>query len=66
MAEHDIWEERYLSLIPEKLTAYDVRVLLTLIRQDPERFMAALDEFVANSASEDDQGEAREDDASDA
>ena len=21
MAEHDIWEERYLSLIPEKLTA---------------------------------------------
>jgi hypothetical protein len=43
------WSDRYLSLIPERLTAEDARVLLVLIREDPERFMAALEEFIENS-----------------
>ena len=45
----DTWEGRYLAIIPEKLSAADARVLLILIREDPERFMAALDEFIDNS-----------------
>jgi len=45
----DTWQERYLSLAPEKLTAADARVLLVLIREDPERFMGALEEFMHNS-----------------
>jgi hypothetical protein len=49
MQSYDTWEERYLSIIPEKLTAPDARVLLVLIREDPERFMAALEEFIDNN-----------------
>jgi hypothetical protein len=44
------WEERYLSLIPERLSAEDAQVLLDLLREDQERFVAALQEFIENSS----------------
>ena len=53
----DTWEERYLSLVPERLSAADARALLVLIREDPERFMGALQEFIDNSVYEDDEPE---------
>jgi hypothetical protein len=48
----DAWEERYLSVVPEKLTAEDARTLIELMREDPERFVAALQDFVHNSHDE--------------
>ena len=47
------WTERYLSVVPEKLSAEDVRVLLALIEEDGERFISALEAFVANSEDAD-------------
>ena len=52
MPEHDSWEDRYLAVIPERLTGEDAKVLLDLIREQPERFMGALEEFIANSADD--------------
>jgi uncharacterized protein (DUF1778 family) len=49
MARPDSWQERYLAVVPEKLTAVDAKVLLQLIEEDPKRFMEALDEFAAAS-----------------
>ena len=45
----DDWEDRYLAVIPERLSAADARVVLDLIQEDPERFIAALREFIHNS-----------------
>ena len=65
MPEPDSWEQRYLAVVPEKLTAEDARLLLDLIAESPERFIDALQEFIENSADdlgvadgELDQGEA--------
>ncbi len=52
MIEPDIWEQRYLAVVPEKLTAEDATVLLDLIAEAPERFIAALREFIENSADD--------------
>jgi hypothetical protein len=53
------WTERYLSVVPERLTAEDARVLLALIEEDGERFISALEAFVANSEQpEDNQADA--------
>ena len=52
MPEHDSWEERYLAVVPEKLTAGDAKVLLDLIAESPERFIGALQEFIENSQDE--------------
>ena len=49
MSQGDSWSERYLAVVPEKLTAEDARVLLDLIRESPEAFIAALQEFIENS-----------------
>jgi hypothetical protein len=49
MTKVDSWEERYLSVIPEKLTAADAKVLLDLIEEDPKRFVEALAEFAVIS-----------------
>jgi hypothetical protein len=49
MPEQDSWEQRYLAVVPEKLTAEDARVLLDLIAEDTQRFVEALDEFAALS-----------------
>jgi len=49
MAEHDSWQERYLALVPEKLTAADVRLLLDLWIENPYRLQRALQAFVARS-----------------
>jgi hypothetical protein len=48
----DAWEERYLAVVPEKLTAAEARVMLELIEEDPKRFVEALDEFAALSQVE--------------
>jgi len=52
MAEHDSWQERYLALVPEKLTAADVRVLLDLWIENPYRLQRALQAFVAHAAQQ--------------
>ena len=52
MQEHDSWQERYLSLVPEKLTAEDVRLLLDLWVENPYRLQRALQAFVAHSAQQ--------------
>ena len=49
MSQGDSWEDRYLSVVPEKLTADDARVLIDLMCEDPARFIGALREFVDNS-----------------
>ena len=51
MTRPDFWEERYLALVPEKLTAADAKELLELIRQNPEGFVTALETYI--HASED-------------
>ena len=43
------WEERYLALVAEKLTAADARALIELIEEDAQRFVEALEEFAALS-----------------
>ena len=45
----DSWEQRYLAVVPEKLTAADAKVLIDLIEEDPQRFVEALSEFAALS-----------------
>ncbi len=52
MIEPDSWEQRYLAVVPEKLTAEDAKVLLDLITEAPERFIGALNEFIENSADD--------------
>ena len=42
MPEHDSWEDRYLAVVPEKLTARDASILLDLIQEDTDRFVEAL------------------------
>jgi hypothetical protein len=42
---NDSWEQRYLAIVPEKLTARDASVLLDLIEEDAERFVEALAAF---------------------
>ena len=43
--QQDSWLERYLSVVPEKLTAADVRVLLALAEEDTHRLVQALTAF---------------------
>jgi hypothetical protein len=43
------WEGRYLALVPEKLTAADAKALIELIEEDAQRFVEALEAFVALS-----------------
>ena len=45
MSQGDSWAERYLSVVPEKLTAADARVLIELMCEDPERLAQALQAF---------------------
>ena len=45
MTKRDFWMERYLSVVPEKLTAQDVRVLLELAEEDTARLVEALTVF---------------------
>ena len=47
--ERGTWEERYLALVPEKLSAADARALIELIEEDAQRFVEALEEFAALS-----------------
>ena len=47
--EADSWEERYLVLVPEKLTLADARALLGLLEEDPQRFVEALEGFASLS-----------------
>ena len=61
MSQGDSWSERYLAVVPEKLTAEDAQILLDLIRESPEGFLAALQEFIENSR--DDDGEEVAEDA---
>jgi hypothetical protein len=49
VSKPDTWQERYLALVPEKLTAADAKVLIELIEEDPQRFVEALEEFGALS-----------------
>ena len=42
MSQGDSWTERYLALIPEKLTAADAKILIELMCEDPERLAQAL------------------------
>ena len=53
MSRADSWTERYLSVVPERLTAEDAQILLDLIRESPEGFLAALQEFIVNSREDD-------------
>jgi hypothetical protein len=48
----DTWEERYLALIPEKLSWQDAQVLFDLIAEAPERFIGAIQDFIENSKDE--------------
>ena len=41
----DTWEERYLSVVPERLTARDASTILDLIAEDTDRFVEALSAF---------------------
>jgi hypothetical protein len=50
VSQGDSWEERYLSVVPEKLTAEDGRVLIQLMCEDPERLAKALQVFAAEAA----------------
>ena len=59
MAEHDSWQERYLSLVPEKLAVADVQLLLDLWHENAERLHWALEAFVVQST----EGEEYEGDA---
>ena len=45
MPANDSWEQRYLAVVPEKLTARDATVLLGLIEEDTPRFVEALSAF---------------------
>ena len=47
--EPGTWEQRYLALVPEKLTAAQARALIELIEEDAQRFVEALEEFAALS-----------------
>jgi hypothetical protein len=61
VSQGDSWEQRYLSVVPEKLTAAEAQVLLDLIRENPEGFLGALQAFIKNSR--DDLGEEVAEDA---
>ena len=52
MSQGDSWTERYLSVVPEKLTAADARVLIELMCEDPERLAQALHEFAEDAGEE--------------
>jgi hypothetical protein len=56
MQEHDSWQERYLSLVPEKLTAADVQLLLDLWHENAERLHWALEAFVVQSTVGEEDG----------
>jgi hypothetical protein len=45
MSKRDFWIERYLAVVPEKLTAQDVRILLELAEEDTARLVEALTAF---------------------
>jgi len=45
MSHRDAWEERYLSVVPEKLLWQDAEVLIEIALEDPERFVSALLRF---------------------
>ena len=49
MGKYDTWEERYLSLVPEKLSREDVRLLLDLWVEDPYRLQRTLRAFLSSS-----------------
>jgi hypothetical protein len=49
MTRSDSWEERYLAVVPEKLTAQDAAVLIELMCEDPQRLARALEELAASS-----------------
>ena len=52
MSQGDSWIERYLSVVPEKLTAADARVLIELMCEDPERLAQALQVFAEDAGEE--------------
>ena len=39
MPANDAWEQRYLAIVPEKLTPRDASILLDLIEEDPMRLV---------------------------
>ena len=45
MTENDSWAQRYLAIVPEKLTARDASILLDLIEEDTDRFVETLSVF---------------------
>jgi hypothetical protein len=55
VSQGDSWEERYLSVVPEKLTAADARVLIDLMCEDPERLAQALQAFAEEAADQRDE-----------
>ena len=52
MSQGDSWTERYLSVVPEKLTAEDARVLIELMCEDPQRLAQALQAFAEETGEE--------------
>jgi hypothetical protein len=52
VSQGDSWIERYLSVVPEKLTADDARVLIELMCEDPERLAQALQAFAEEAGEE--------------
>ena len=52
MSQGDSWTERYLSVVPEKLSAEDARVLIELMCEDPERLAQALQTFADEAGEE--------------
>ena len=45
MTRNDSWQQRYLAVVPEKLSARDASVILDLIQEDTDRFVEALSAF---------------------
>jgi hypothetical protein len=55
VSQGDSWTERYLAVVPEKLTAEDARVLIQLMCEDPQRLAQALQALADEAADEEDE-----------
>jgi hypothetical protein len=55
VSQRDSWTERYLALIPEKLTAADAKVLIELMCEDPQRLAQALQALADEATDEEDE-----------
>jgi hypothetical protein len=55
VSQGDSWTERYLAVVPEKLTAADAKVLIELMCEDPQRLAQALQALADEAADEKDE-----------